>query len=196
MAGHSRFYRVRAAGQACRRRQNVRVTWEGTTRAGLHDQDVVRHLESPRRTSPAPTTSSTAASSRPPSQTKSVQGVQVFPKFPGPRARPLAVVSFDDGLGQRQVNKASSSRPKASDPQFAQPCAFANVPETTREHWHPLLIPRSLVRAQHGPLEFPGKRVFFDLRRSLARLRGSTSGQSSPIEGGTNAAAASIHPRI
>ncbi len=60
------------------------------------------------------------------------------------------VVSFDKTWGQRWVNKLSSSRPKAFDPQSAQPCAFANVPETTREHRHPLLIPRSLVRSQHG----------------------------------------------
>ena len=79
------------------------------------------------------------------------KGCKCSRSSPGPLARPLAVVSFDDGLGQRQVNKASSSRPKASDPQFAQPCAFANVPQTRREHRHPLLIPRSLVRSQHGP---------------------------------------------
>jgi len=75
---------------------------------------------------------------------------QVFPKFPRTASSPSgAGVSFDDRLGQRQGNKSSSSRPKTSDPQFAQPCAFANVPETTREHRHPLLVPRSLVRIQH-----------------------------------------------
>ncbi len=61
------------------------------------------------------------------------------------------VVSLDKTWGQRWVNKLSSSRPRPSDPKFAQPCGFTNRRETARKHRHPLLIPRSLVRAQHGP---------------------------------------------
>jgi hypothetical protein len=67
--------------------------------------------------------------------------------------RPLMlVVTYDDSLGQRQVNKLTSNLTKTFEFSFAQ-MPSRNSPEMPPEQRHPLLVPRSLVRSQHGPLE-------------------------------------------
>jgi hypothetical protein len=90
------------------------------------------------------------------------------------------VVFLDDRLGQRQVNKPSSNGANSSEPDFAQPCACTSSPETTREHQHPLLIPRSLVRSQHGPSDARESESHSGRRpRAPERSRSPTSHEES-----------------
>ena len=64
-----------------------------------------------------------------------------------PLARCLICLQRRSTPGQQ----TSAKPPEGARPQSAQPCALTNLSETSRDHRHPLLIPRSLVRAQHGP---------------------------------------------